>query len=227
MRGCCGGCVCSWGEGHAWLLPGGCAWLLPGGMHDCSGGHAWVLWGGVHGCSRGACMVALVGGAWLSQGGMRGCSGGVHGCLGACVVAPRGVWGHAWVLLGARMVAPQGGMHGCSWGGMCGCSRGVHGCPGGHAWLLWGVHGYSGGMHGCSGGACMVAAGGACVVALGGMCGIRRDMEIRSMSGWYASYWNAFLLAIVLANSKNLHGTISNLFLLFFYCYFWAISVDV
>ena len=32
------------------------------------------------------------------------------------------------------------------------------------------------------------------MVALGGgMHGIRRDTEIRSMSGRYASYWNAFL----------------------------------
>ena len=61
----------------------------------------------------------------------------------------------------------------------------------GRAWLLWG--------------ACVVAPGGegACVVALGGVhgyswgggvCGIRLDTEIRSMSGRYASYWNAFLL---------------------------------
>ena len=59
--------------------------------------------------------------------------------------------------------------------------------------------GCSGGMHGCSGGVCVVALGG-CMVALGGVrgCwggvhGIRRDTEIRSMSGRYASYWNAFL----------------------------------
>ena len=44
---------------------------------------------------------------------------------------------------------------------------------GGHAWLL------QGGMRGCS---------------WGGMRGIRRDTEIQSMSGRYASYWNAFLL---------------------------------
>ena len=107
-----------------------------------------------------------------------------HG--GACVVVPRG-----------------GGMHGCCrgawllWGA---CVVALGGCvvaPGrGHAWLLWG------GMHGCSWGACVVAPGGACVVALGGyawllpgaMRWIRRDTEIRSMSGQYASYWNAFLL---------------------------------
>ena len=45
-----------------------------------------------------------------------------------------------------------------------------------------------GGVRGCSRG------GGACVVAPGGgMRGIRQDTEIWSMSGWYASYWNAFL----------------------------------
>ena len=69
-------------------------------------------------------------------------------------------------------------------------------------------------MHGCSGGvACMVAPGGACMVALGGhawlfplgghawllwggMRGIRRDTEIRSMSGRYTSYWNVFLFKL-------------------------------
>ena len=80
------------------------------------------------------------------------------------------------------MVAPRGGMHGCSGGG-------------GHVWLLLG------GMCGCSGGACVVALGGACVVALGGMRGCSGKggvhgffNEIRSMSRRYASYWNAFLL---------------------------------
>ena len=83
---------------------------------------------------------------------------------GGCVVAG----GHVWLL---------GGVCGC-WGacvvagGMCGCQGGMHGC-GGHAWL--------GGMCGC-GGACMVA---------GGPC-IGYD-KIWSMSGQYASYWNAFL----------------------------------
>ena len=98
---------------------------------------------------RGACVVAQGGHAWLLWGGVHGCS------RGACVVAP------------------GGGMRGCSRGGMCGCSwGGVHGCSGG------GMHGCSwGGMHGCS---------------QGGVCGFFD--EIPSMSGWYASYWNAFLL---------------------------------
>ena len=94
------------------------------------------------------------------------------------------------------MVALGGGVCGCSGGtcvvalgGVCGCS------------------GVGGIMVAPGGAACMVALG-ACMVALGGMCGcsgghawllrwgmhgIRRDTEIRSMSGRYASYWNAFL----------------------------------
>ena len=77
------------------------------------------------------------------------------------------------------MVAPVGGMHGCSRGGMHGCSGGMRGCSRGHAWLLlWG--------------ACMVALGGACMVApRGGVHGFFD--EIWSMSRQYASYWNAFL----------------------------------
>ena len=67
---------------------------------------------------------------------------------------------------------------GCGCGGsICGCSGacmaagdmrgcGEHGCGG--AWL-------QGGMHGCGG------------ASMG-------YDEIRSMSGWYPSYWNAFLL---------------------------------
>ena len=70
-----------------------------------------------------------------------------------------------------------------------GCSRG--GCVvapmgGWHAWLL------QGGVVALGG--CVVAAGGcAWLLPGGGMCGIWRDTEIRSMSGRYASYWNAFL----------------------------------
>ena len=63
----------------------------------------------------------------------------------------------------------------------------MHGC--------WGVRGCWG--HGCQG-ACMVAGGCAWLTEeghawlLGGACvGYN---EIRSMSGWYAFYWNAFLL---------------------------------
>ena len=98
----------------------------------------------MHGCG-GACVVAPGGGA-----GVRGCSGG------ACMAAPRG--GHAWLLLeGRAWLLP---------GGMCG--------EGGHAWRR---------------GACMVK--GACVVKGGGM----RSMHGRSLRGRYASYWNAFLFS--------------------------------
>ena len=101
-------------------------------------------------------------------------------------------------LRGAGCVVAPGGGCGCSQGGgMCGCSQGggMCGCSWGGAcvvaprrrvWLLWGgVHGCSGGgVHGCSGGMRGFFWGGAC---------IGYD-EIRSMSGRYASYWNAFLL---------------------------------
>ena len=83
--------------------------------------------------------------------------------------------------------------------------------PGGHAWCWEGVCG-GGGRHGARG-ACMVP-GGACVV-LGGMHGAGRTCvvaggpcmgydEIRSMSGRYASYWNAFLFVFILGE-KNLN----------------------
>ena len=106
----------------------------------------------------------------------------------------------------------RGGMHGCTRGG-------VHGCTGGHVWF------YSGCVHGFNGGACVVLFGG-CVVlfgghawfylgghvwfysghawfysaAGGGMHGFFSFFgynEIRSMSGRYASYWNAFFLLLL------------------------------
>ena len=84
--------------------------------------------------------------------------------------------GHEW-LLGACMVA---GGH--AW------------LPGGHAWLLGGMCGCLGGMYGCWGCAWLPRA---CVVARGmHSCGERACVgldEIQSMSGRYASYWNAFL----------------------------------
>ena len=136
------------------------------------GGHAWLLWEGV-------CMFA--------PGGVCGCSGGMHGCSrGGCGCSG----GHAWLLPGGVCGCSQGGMHGCSWGGGQACMV----APSGGVWLLWG------GVHGCSWGVCMVAPG-------GGMCGCSEGGhawllgggmrgffdEIRSMSGWYASYWNAYL----------------------------------
>ena len=112
--------------------------------------------------------------------------GGMCGFIrgGACMVLFRG---HVWFYLGGvRGFIGGGGMHGfirgvCMvlFGGMRGCSQG------GHAWLLpGGCMVAPGGMHGCS---------------RGGMRGCSRGGhawffdEIRSMSGRYASYWNAFL----------------------------------
>ena len=100
-------------------------------------------------------------------------------------------------------------MRGCSWGGVCGCS-------GGHAWLLRGacVVALGGSCMVAPGAACMVAPRGACTVAPGGhacffwgggMCGFFN--EIRSMSGQYASYWNAFLLFITIKSICQLTTT--------------------
>ena len=127
---------------------------------------------------------------------MRGCGGHLWLQGGGCA------WlqgGHAW-LWGVCMVV--GGMRGCR--GAC-MVAGACVVAGGHAWLL-------GGMHGCRG-ACMVAGGeawlwGVCMVAggwawLGGMhdCwGCIGYDEIRSMSGRYTSYWNAFLFCKKLAS---------------------------
>ena len=66
-----------------------------------------------------------------------------------------------------------GGVRGCR--GACVAAGGMHGCRG-CAWL-WGV--------------CVVAGGRGMVTWEGEGC-VGYD-EIRSMSGRYASYWNAFL----------------------------------
>ena len=131
----------------------------------------------------GGCVVALGGHAWLLRGGMRGCSGGsLRGCSqGGMRGCSGGVWllwggmhgcsgGACMVARGACVVAPGGDVRGCSGGGM-------HGCLGGHAWLLEG-HAW-------------LLPGGHAWFLRGGMRGFFH--EIRSMSGRYASYWNAFL----------------------------------
>ena len=88
---------------------------------------------------------------------------------------------------------------------------------GGRVWF------YSGGMHGFIQGACMVLfgghawfySGGHAWFYLGGMRGFIQGgvrgffsffgyNEIRSMSGRYASYWNAFLLELCLVFFKTL-----------------------
>ena len=66
-------------------------------------------------------------------------------------------------------------------GGMCGC-RGVCVVAGGHAWLLGGMHGWGD-----------VWSWGACI----------GYNEIRSMSGRYASYWNAFLFSVKFRDASN------------------------
>ena len=120
-------------------------------------------------------------------------------------------------------VCSQGGICGCFGGCMCGFIQGgMHGFIWGVCMVLFGVCMVLFGGCGFIWGACMVALGGACVVLFGGdMCGFIRGAcmvlfrggvhgffsffgynEIRSMSGRYASYWNAFLL--VLLSMKSL-----------------------
>ena len=110
--------------------------------------------------------------------------------LGACVVL---FGGCAWFYLGGRAWFYSGGHAWFYSGGMRGFIWGV--CVvlfGGHAWFYLG--------------ACMVLFGG-CMVLFGGACvlfpgGVRVFFsffgynEIRSMSGRYASYWNAFLFTV-------------------------------
>ena len=133
------------------------------------GGRAWLLGGGMRGCSRGACVAAL------GRGGMRGCSGGgMHGCSGGACMAALG--GRAWLLPGGACVVALGGACVVALGGCVWLLRG-------RAWLLWG------GVRGCS-------RGGMCGSSGGGVRGFFH--EIRSMSGRYASYWNAFLFNLCL-----------------------------
>ena len=118
----------------------------------------------------GACMVLFGGHAWFYLGGHAWfyLAGGMHGFIrGACMVL---FGGHAWFY--------SGGMCGFIWGGMCGFT-------GGHAWF------YFGGMHGFIRGHAWFYSGGACMV----FSFFFGHNEIRSMSGRYASYWNAFLFA--------------------------------
>ena len=170
----------------------------------CGRGNAWhggvCDWGGA--CMVGWCMVGTC------VAGGNACQGG-HAWQGAYLLPPANeVWGkviHMSVILftGGGMCGRDGGVHGgrprvCAVGGMYGrgmCGGGMHGR--GHAWQgcawwghVWqeGMH-VKGGMHGkgaCVAGGCMV----------GGMRG--RYYEIRSMSGRYASYWNAFLFDLLL-----------------------------
>ena len=132
----------------------------------------------------GVCLSTLGGRAWFYSGGVRGF------IWGACVVLFRG---------GMRGFI-RGGMHGFIWGACVVLFRGA--CVvlfrGVCVWF------YSG--------ACMVLFGGECMVLFRGVVlfgghvwfysgGVRGFFsffgynEIRSMSGRYASYWNAFLFS--------------------------------
>ena len=153
----------------------------------------------------------------------QGGRGGVRGFIrGACVVL---FGGACMVLFGGRAWFYSGGVCGFIWGGVRGFIRGA--CMvlfGGHAWF------YLGGMRGFIREACVVLFGGACVVLFGGRAwfysgGMRGFIwggmrgffsffgynDIRSMSGRYASYWNAFLFHrrlsfILFTRGGCLHG---------------------
>ena len=152
------------GRGCAWFYSGGaCVVLFGGGMRG-------FIWGGVCGFIWGGMRGFIWGACMVLFGGMRGFIRGACAWFylgGKCMVLFGGhVHGFIW-----------GGMHGFIWGGMCGFIRGV--CMvlfGGPCMVLFGggVHGFIwGGVH--------------------GFFSFFRYNEIRSMSGWYASYWNAFL----------------------------------
>ena len=108
---------------------------------------------------------------------------------GVCL-STLGGGGLCMVILGGMHGFIQGGMHGFIWGGVCGFIRGVHGFSGGCAWFFrGGMHGFSrGGVHGFS--------------------SFFGYNEIRSMSRWYPSYWNAFLFQSLLWKKQITHSNI-------------------
>ena len=79
---------------------------------------------------------------------------------------------------------------------------------GGGACVAGGMHGRGWGMGGMHGGGACVAGGmhgrGVCMASMPPPKQILRDMVIWSMSGRYASYWNAFLFIIFLLS--NIYG---------------------
>ena len=188
---------------------GGHAWLLGGGMCGCTRGGMRGFIRGVRGFIRGACMVLFGGRAWFYLGGMRGfILGGMHGFIwGACMVLLGG-WGVCGFIRGACMVLFSGGH---AWfysaGGACVVlfSRGA--CVvlfGGHAWFY-------------SAGGCMV------LFSRGGVRGFFSFSgynEIRSMSGRYASYWNAFLFQMGFGDKLKAEKAVRHtLIVIFFFVY--------
>ena len=95
---------------------------------------------------------------------------------------------------GACVVAPREGACVVLFGGACVVLFGEHAWfyLGGHAWFYSGGHAwfYSGGMCGFIRGCAWFYLGG----GMHGFFSFFGYNEIRSMSRWYASYWNAFLL---------------------------------
>ena len=179
------------------LSTGGCVWF-----GACVVARGYGCWGdrcgcwGMHGCW--GCMVAGGRHVWL-QGEHAWLLGGVHGCGGACMAVGGGMcgcqwdewlWEHAW-LQGACVVA----------GGACMVAGGHVWLGRGHVWLRG--HSWLLGGHVRLWGACMVV--GACVV-VGAVRGCQGGCvgydEIRSMNGRYASYWNAFLLQIIVVGTR-------------------------
>ena len=163
--------------------------LLPPANVVCEG---YVFTGVCHSfCSQGGRAWFYSGGrVWFYPGGAWFYSGGVHGFIWGGM---RGfIWGGVrGFIRGACVVLFGGGMHGFIWGACVVLFGGA--CMvlfGGHAWFYSGGHAwfYSGGR------ACFYS-GGACVV-FPVFFGYN---EIRSMSGRYASYWNAFLFHQVLS----------------------------
>ena len=141
--------------------------------------------GGVRGFIRegGRAWFYSGGRAWFYSGGVRGFIRGG----GACMVLFRGgmlgfIWGggRAWFYSGGRVWFYSGGVHGF--------------IRGGRAWFYSGGAGVRGFMRGGVRG--FIQGGG--VRGFSSFCGYN---EIRSMSGRYASYWNAFLFYIMYNNS--------------------------
>ena len=167
--------------GQGYVFTGVCDSVNRGGACVVPrGGRAWFYsGGGMHGFIRG-------GRAWFYSGGA---------CVvlfgGACVVLFGGVacmvlfgGGMRGFIRGACVVLFRGGVRGFIQGGVRGFIQGGHAwfcSEGGRAWFYW------------EGGACVVLFRGG-VRGFSSFCGYN---EIRSMSGRYASYWNAFLFSNV------------------------------
>ena len=172
-----GACMVLFGRGACVVLFGGHVWFYSGACVVLFGGCAWFYLGGHAWFYSGVCMVLFGGHVWFY--------------LGACVVL---FGGCAWFYLSGACVVLFGGMHGFIWGACMVLFGGMHGFIWGHAWF------YSGGMHGFIRGVHGFIWGG----GMHGFFSFFRYNEIRSMSGQYISYWNAFLLAFNSVTRKTI-----------------------